>query len=82
MGACSDYEEEVRCADRVAYRHCGDRTARLVARVTRQLLKISQDTTNCYGRRLLSAAWRVRRTSGPVSTGMGDRLRARTYNVM
>jgi len=46
---CSDYEEEVRCADRVTYRHCGDRTSRLVARITRQLLKISQDTSNCYG---------------------------------
>ena len=80
MGACSDYEEEVRCADRVTYRQCGDRTARLVARVTRQLLKISQDTTNCYGR-LVSAASRSR--SGDCETvGIPPLMSRKTLGIL
>jgi len=80
VGACSDYEEEVRCADRVTYRQCGDRTARLVARVTRQLLKISQDTTNCYGR-LVSAASRSR--SGDCETvGIPPLMSRKTLGIL
>jgi len=45
----SDYEREVLCADSVINRHCGDRTARLMARVIRMFLKNSQETSNCYG---------------------------------
>jgi len=46
----SDYESEVMCADRVIMRHCGERTARLMARITRLFLKNSPETSNCYGR--------------------------------
>lgn len=46
--SCHDYESEVTCADRVIHGHCDERTARMIGQITRQFLKNSPETSNCF----------------------------------